>query len=82
MLSFATNGEEMGRNEVSIFVCNESRWGHMGRNRVSPLEMGIEGRGRVSGHPHPASAGLAGERKNKVGRQPGKRIEDQVLTNG
>jgi hypothetical protein len=36
----------MGRNEITIFVCNESRWGDLGRNRVSPLEMGIEGRGR------------------------------------
>jgi hypothetical protein len=41
-------GDEMGRNEVSVFVCNESRWGDMGRNRLSPLEMGIKGGGRVS----------------------------------
>jgi hypothetical protein len=47
------NGEEMGRNEVSAFVCKASGWGHMGRNGVSPLEMGTEGRGRVSGIPIP-----------------------------
>ena len=45
---FEKSGEDMGRNEVSGFVCNESRWGHMGRNRVSPLEMGTMGGGRVS----------------------------------
>jgi hypothetical protein len=37
------NGDEVGRNEVSAFVCNESRWGDMGRNHVSPLEMGSKG---------------------------------------
>jgi hypothetical protein len=46
------DGDEMGRNEVSAFVCNASGWGHMGRNGLSPLEMGIEGRGRVSRYPH------------------------------
>jgi hypothetical protein len=45
------NGDEMGRNEVSVFVCNVSAWGDLGRNRVSPLEMGTEGRGRVSDIP-------------------------------
>ena len=38
-------GDEMGRNEVSVFVYNECRWGDMGRNRLSPLEMGTKGRG-------------------------------------
>jgi hypothetical protein len=38
-------GDEMGRNEVSVFVCNESRWGVMGRNRLSPLEMWSKGGG-------------------------------------
>ena len=38
----------MGRNELSVFVYNESKWGDMGRNRLSPLEMGTKGRGRVS----------------------------------
>jgi hypothetical protein len=33
----------MGRNEVSVFVYNECRWGDMERNCVSPLEMEIEG---------------------------------------
>jgi hypothetical protein len=47
-----TYGEEMGRNEITIFVCNESRWGDLGRNRVSPLEMGTEGRGRGTRHPY------------------------------
>ena len=32
---------------VSTFVCNIGAWGYMGMNRVSPLEMGIEGGGRV-----------------------------------
>jgi hypothetical protein len=48
------NGDEMGRIEVSVFVCNVSVWGDMGRNGVSPLEMGTEGRGRVSDIPTPA----------------------------
>ena len=38
-------GDEMGRNELSVFVYNESKWGDMGRNRLSPLEMGSKGRG-------------------------------------
>ena len=42
----ANNGDEMGRNPVSSFICNIGAWGHVGRNRVSPLEMGIEGGGR------------------------------------
>jgi hypothetical protein len=33
----------MGRKELSVFVCNESRWGGMGRNRLSPLEMESKG---------------------------------------
>lgn len=41
----AKNGDEMGRNSVSAFICNIGAWGYMGRNRVSPLEMGIEGGG-------------------------------------
>jgi hypothetical protein len=41
-------GDEMGRNELSVFVYNERKWGDMGRNRLSPLEMGIRGGGRVS----------------------------------
>ena len=41
----------MGRNEISVFICNESRWGCMGRNRLSPLEMGSKGGGRVSQSP-------------------------------
>jgi hypothetical protein len=56
----------MGRNEVSVFVCNESRWGHMGRNRVSPLEMGIEGRGRVSGIPIPVRRLKSLDTENKA----------------
>jgi len=36
----------MGRNELSVFVYNESKWGDMGRNRLSPLEMGSKGGGR------------------------------------
>ena len=44
-------GDEMGRNEVSVFVYNESKWGDMGRNRLSPLEMGTKGGGRVSNIP-------------------------------
>src|SRR5690349_18051411 len=43
-----TNGDAMGRNSISAFVCNTGSWGPMGRKRVSPLEMGIEGGGRVS----------------------------------
>jgi hypothetical protein len=50
-MSQVRNGDEMGRIEVSVFVCNVSVWGDMGRNGVSPLEMGTEGRGRVSDIP-------------------------------
>jgi hypothetical protein len=60
-LRSAQNGEEMGRNEVSAFVCKASGWGHMGRNGVSPLEMGIEGRGRGIRHPHSPKAEVAEE---------------------
>ena len=67
------NGEEMGRNDVSVFVCNASAWGYMGRKRVSPLEMGTEGRGRVSGVPTlrketetPDSGNKTDEREQRV----------------
>ena len=40
------NGDEMGRNSVNAFICNIGAWGYMGRNRVSPLDMGIERGGR------------------------------------
>jgi len=53
-MSQVRNGDEMGRIEVSVFVCNVSVWGDMGRNGVSPLEMGIEGEGEGIRHPHPA----------------------------
>lgn len=57
----------MGRNEVSVFVCNVSGWGHMGRNRVSPLEMGTKGRGRVSDVPTCEDAEIGGEREKVDG---------------
>jgi len=44
-------GMKLGRNELSVFVYNESKWGDMGRNRLSPLEMGTKGGGRVSNIP-------------------------------
>ena len=47
-LSADRNGEQMGRFEISAYVCNNGVWGRMGRNRVSRLEMGIRGGGRVS----------------------------------
>jgi hypothetical protein len=67
-----TYGEEMGRNDVSGFVCNESRWGHMGRNRVSSLEMGTSGRGRGIRHHHRQrilkSLGIGKPRATATGR--------------
>ena len=39
------------RVSLTVFVCKAGAWGDMGRNRVSPLEMGTEGRGRVSDVP-------------------------------
>jgi hypothetical protein len=45
------NGDEMGRNSVSAFICNIGAWGHMGRDRVSPLEMGIKGGVGYQGSP-------------------------------
>jgi hypothetical protein len=40
---WGSNGEDLDKG----FVCNKGEWGHMGRNRVSPLEMGTRGGGRV-----------------------------------
>jgi hypothetical protein len=84
MLGFDDYGEEMGRNDVSVFLCNASVWGGMGRNRVSPLEMGTEGKGRVSGHPHRSkrleSAGEA-EQDRQLGKrtgQSGRPTSDEV----
>jgi hypothetical protein len=62
MLGFDDYGEEMGRNDVSVFLCNASVWGDVGRNRVSALEMGIEGRGRVSDLPIGAERWRTGTR--------------------
>jgi hypothetical protein len=45
------NGDEMGRNSVSAFICNIGAWGYMGRNRLSPLEMGSKGGGRYPNIP-------------------------------
>jgi hypothetical protein len=47
----------MGRNELSVFVYNERTWGDMGRNHLSPLEMGIRGGGRVSKIPRLKKSG-------------------------
>lgn len=38
--------------EISDCVCNNDAWGYMGRNGISPLEMGIGRGGRVSRYPH------------------------------
>jgi hypothetical protein len=39
------NGDQMGMNELSTFIYNASKWGYMGMNHVSPLEMGDRGEG-------------------------------------
>ena len=62
-MSQVRNGDEMGRNDISVFVCNASAWGDLGRNRVSPLERGTEGRGRVSDIPICKGTEIAGERE-------------------
>ena len=41
--SALSNGDHMGTNRISGFICNICGWGLMGRKRVSPLEMGIRG---------------------------------------
>jgi len=36
-------------NDVTLFVFNIGAWGYMGMNRVSPLEMGMDGGGGGTG---------------------------------
>jgi hypothetical protein len=73
-MSRVRNGDEMGRIEVSVFVCNVSVWGDMGRNGVSPLEMGTEGRGRVSDIPTQQGTEIAWTAKSKTYRQLGAKV--------
>lgn len=50
-VAFCVLGLEWGSNgdhRRKPFVCNIVLWGYVGMNPVSPLEMGIEGGGRVS----------------------------------
>src|SRR5689334_11068321 len=41
-------GDEMGMNPINGFICNMEKWGYLGMNSVSPLEMGID---RGEGYP-------------------------------
>jgi hypothetical protein len=63
---YVTNGDEMGRNWISAFICNTGSWGHMGRKRVSPLEMGTGGGGRVSSNLRFSLVQQRGEQREQI----------------
>ena len=67
----------MGRNELSVFVYNESKWGDMGRNRLSPLEMGSKGRGEGIQDPQAKEVERQVDRKLNLDSECGSTEEKQ-----
>src|SRR6478672_1566371 len=61
---WGSNGDDSDKR----FVCNNGEWGYLGRNHVSPLEMGMTGGVGVSGDRQFASeTGTAGEGQTRPG---------------
>ena len=78
---WGSNGEDLDKG----FVCNKGEWGHVGRNRVSPLEMGTRGGGRGV-HVFPSAeeiaviaviADIASDRKTKPTTEARRHREQQ-----
>jgi len=70
----------MGRNELSVFVYNESKWGDMGRNRLSPLEMGSKGRGEGIQDPQAKEVERQVDRKLNLDSECGARRRSRIGT--